>query len=304
MVDGGWVGWEAGWEQALYGADGFYRRPEGPAGHFRTAAHAAGAELAEGLTRLAAEHGCTAIVDVGAGRGELLTALALLPEPVARLHGVDIVSRPPGLPETIGWSAGLAELPDEALAGALVIGWELLDVVPMPILELDADGIPRHVLTEPGTGRERLGDPAGAAELDWLNRWWPAGQEEGDRIEIGAPRDRLWAALVARSRTAGGRAVLAVDYAHLRPDRPSLGSLTGFRAGRAVPPRPDGSMDLTAHVAIDAVAAAGRAAGATSSLLTEQHLALRSLGIEDGELLDRGGLGGFSWLLQLVAPPS
>ena len=33
--------WEQAWAEALYGPRGFYRRPEGPAGHFRTAAHAA-----------------------------------------------------------------------------------------------------------------------------------------------------------------------------------------------------------------------------------------------------------------------
>jgi SAM-dependent MidA family methyltransferase len=299
--DEGWVDWESGWEQALYGVDGFYRRPEGPAGHFRTAAHAAGAELAKGLTRLAEEHDAQGIVDVGAGRGELLTALAQLPGQALRLHGVDVVPRPPGLPETIGWSEGLAQLPDEARAGALVIGWELLDVVPMPILELDEDGRPRHVLVEKHTGRERLGRPATPDELDWLTRWWPIQPtaEEGDRIEIGAPRDELWSALVTSSLKAGSRALLTVDYAHHQPERPSLGSLTGFRNGRAVPPRPDGSMDLTAHVAIDAASAAGQAAGATTSILTEQHVALRALGIEDAELLDRGGLGGFSWLLQV-----
>ena len=35
-----WRTWEAAWRDALYGPVGFYRRPEGPAGHFRTAAHA------------------------------------------------------------------------------------------------------------------------------------------------------------------------------------------------------------------------------------------------------------------------
>jgi SAM-dependent MidA family methyltransferase len=370
-----WVAWRHAWEQALYGTGGFYRRPEGPAGHFRTASHAAGPALAAAIRRLADEHGCRTIVDVGAGRGELLTALAttperattarpattpertntarpattpertnsperaatertttperttaaertaaertiaeriVIPDPATapewapgarlRLHGVDVVPRPPGLPEEIGWSEGLAGLPDEALDGALVIGWELLDVVPCPILELDAEGVPRVLLVEPATGRERLGDPATAEDLDWLRRWWPITDdaEEGDRVEIGAGRDEFWAALVARARAGGARALLAVDYAHLRATRPALGSLTGFRSGHAVPPRPDGTMDLTAHVAIDAVAAAGRAAGASSSELTEQHRALRALGVRDRELLDPGSLGGFSWLLQTL----
>ncbi len=37
---GEWTGWRAAAEAALYGPDGFYRRPEGPAGHFRTSVHA------------------------------------------------------------------------------------------------------------------------------------------------------------------------------------------------------------------------------------------------------------------------
>lgn len=35
-----WRGWRETAEAALYGADGFYLRPEGPAGHFRTSVHA------------------------------------------------------------------------------------------------------------------------------------------------------------------------------------------------------------------------------------------------------------------------
>jgi SAM-dependent MidA family methyltransferase len=179
------------------------------------------------------------------------------------------------------------------------MAWELLDVVPLPVLEVDGDGVPRRVLVEPETGREWLGEPADGADLEWCRRWWPvAGLAEGDRVEVGEPRDALWAALVARARGAGARAVLAVDYAHRRDARPAGGSLTGFRAGRAVPPRPDGSMDLTAHVAIDAVAAAGHSAGISSSTIGPQEAALAALGVRRRELLDPGGLGGFAWLLQ------
>jgi len=295
--------WELAWQHALYGPKGFYFRPEGPVGHFRTAAHAAAAELVPALHRLAAEHHCTAIVDVGAGRGELLTALAADPGPRGvpfGLWGVDIVPRPARLSPAVGWSAGLGRLPDRVLAGALVIAWELLDVVPCPILEQADDGVLREVLVDPATGRETLGDAADPAYLDWCERWWPPPGDDG-RIEVGDPRDQFWAGLVHRSVAAGAGALLAVDYAHLRADRPNLGSLTGFRSGRALPPKPDGSMDLTAHVAIDAVAAAGLAAGASSSELTTQHDALRALGVRNRELLDPGGLGGFSWLLQPVS---
>ena len=93
-------------------------------------------------------------------------------------------------------------------------------------------------------------------------------------------------------------------------------------------PIPDGSRDITAHVAIDACAAAGVAAGATATLLTTQRAALRALGLtgrrpalrqadrdpagylaalrraaEEAELTDPAGLGGFSWLVQAVGVP-
>jgi SAM-dependent MidA family methyltransferase len=293
------IDWEKAWQQALYGPGGFYLRPEGPAGHFRTAAHAAAPSLARALHRLAADHRCTGIVDVGAGRGELLAALAADPGAAGALDlwGVDLVTRPASLNPAVGWVSGLSALPERALTGALVIGWELLDVVPGPILEWDQDRRLRRVLVDPATGREELGAPAGSEDREWSDRWW-AGGSEGDRLEAGRSRDEFWAALVRRSVAAGARAALAVDYAHQRSDRPTLGSLTGFRAGHAVPPRPDGSMDLTVHVAIDSVAAAGLSAGADRSELTTQHEALRALGVRERELLDPGGLGGFSWLLQ------
>jgi SAM-dependent MidA family methyltransferase len=303
-----WELWEPAWQRALYGPGGFYRRPEGPAGHFRTAAHAAPIALAAALRTLARQAGCTAIVDVGAGRGELLTALAgpgpgpgprRGPGDGLRLWGGDVVQRPTGLPAPIGWSTGIEELPDHALAGALVIAWELLDVVPCPVLELDERSEPRLVLLDPRSGSERLGPRPPPADLAWCGRWWPpGGLEPGSRIEVGTPRDALWSALVRRAAAAGARMVLAVDYAHLAAARPGAGSLTGFRAGRAVPPRPDSSMDITAHVAIDAVAEAGRAAGATATRLGRQSEALAALGVRDAELLDPGGLGGFSWLEQ------
>jgi SAM-dependent MidA family methyltransferase len=303
--------WRAAWQEALYGPGGFYRQPEGPAGHFRTASHAAGEDLAACLARLAAQHGCTAIVDVGAGRGELLSALAGLdcgPDAGTgaglRLHGVDVVPRPAGLPGGIAWSAGLSALPAPALSGALVVAWELLDVVPCTVLEVDDDGRLREVLIEAATGRERLGGPATGPDLDWCNAWWPQDcAEEGDRVEVGSTRDALWSSLLATAFDAGARAALAVDYGHRRAGRPPLGSLTGFQRGRAVPPRPDGSMDVTAHVSIDSAAACGQAAlgpGGTTPHLTTQAEALRELGSRAPELLDPGSLGGFDWLLQLV----
>ena len=61
----------------------------------------------------------------------------------------------------------------------------------------------------------------------------------------------------ARSARSSAGWRVAVDYGHLRDSRPVDGTLTGFRDGRQVPPVPDGSCDVTAHVAMDAVAVGG-----------------------------------------------
>lgn len=318
--------WQRAWERALYGQGGFFTTGAGPAAHFRTAVHAAPSLLASAITRLATAHGCRRILDVGAGRGELLIALSACPDatPLA-LHGVDVVARPEGLPRGIGWSPGLPATPGEVFDGALVVAWEVLDDVPCPVLEVDDDGRPQVVLVEPRTGREQPGAAATREDLDWCARWWPLDSPEpGDRVEVGLPRDQLWAQLVARAAAMPhGAVLLAVDYAHERDGRPRLGTLTGYRAGRAVPPLPDGSCDITAHVALDAVAAAGEAAGAVTTRCTDQRTALRELGVgahtpgiaggegaeilrrlaersRTAELLDPGSLGGFGWLLQIA----
>jgi SAM-dependent MidA family methyltransferase len=304
-----WPAWEQAWREALFGPRGFYLRPEGPAGHFRTAVHAAPTMLARAIQRLARTTGSTGILDLGAGRGELLAALARIADedgPPLRLHGVDVVDRPPLLPPAAGWSRADGGIPYAAFDGALVVAWEVLDTVPCPVLEIAGDGRPCVVHVEPATGRERLGGAPSDQDLAWCRRWWTAdGLEEGDRIEVGRTRDAWWEGHVRLLARIGGATLLAVDYAHTRATRPPSGTLSGYRRGRLVPPVPDGSCDVTAHVALDAVAEAGRAAGASAGVLVPQHRALRELGVRDedpggAELLDPGGLGGFTWLLQRV----
>ncbi|QTE00043.1 SAM-dependent methyltransferase [Streptomyces cyanogenus] len=250
-------GWRAAAQAALYGPGGFYRRPEGPAGHFRTSVHASALfarAVARLLCRVDAALGRPAVldfVDMGAGRGELAGGvLAALPADVAarvRASAVEIADRPAGLDERITWRS---DLPD-AVAGLLFAN-EWLDNVPVDVVEVDSAGVPRLVLVAED-GSERLGEPVTGAAADWLARWWPLPAEEGLRAEIGLPRDRAWAAAV--DRVVRGLAV-AVDYAHTLDTRPPFGTLTGFREGRETAPVPDGSCDITAHVALDACAAA------------------------------------------------
>ncbi|MEU5534909.1 SAM-dependent methyltransferase [Streptomyces sp. NPDC020362] len=250
-------GWRAATEEALYGPGGFYLRPEGPAGHFRTSVHASplfAQAVARLLCRVDEALGrppTLDFVDLGAGRGELVTGvLAALPADVAartRGYAVELADRPAGLDDRVAW---LSE-PPQAITGLLFAN-EWLDNVPVDVAEVDAAGVPRLVLVA-ADGTERLGEPVSGAEADWLARWWPLPAEEGLRAEIGLPRDLAWAAAVGR--VTRGLAV-AVDYAHAVDARPPFGTLTGFREGRETAPVPDGSCDITAHVALDACAAA------------------------------------------------
>ncbi|MFE0424827.1 SAM-dependent methyltransferase, partial [Streptomyces sp. NPDC058953] len=269
----------------MYGSGGFYLRPEGPAGHFRTSVHASplfAAAVARLLVATAdglglgsgSGSGVPAFVDLGAGRGELVTGvLAALPEGFAvRAYAVERAPRPAGLDPRIAWVA----TPPAGVSGLLFAN-EWLDNVPVDVAETDAGGVPRLVLVEPD-GTERLGPPVTGRDAEWLDRWWPLS-EPGTRAEIGRPRDEAWAAAVAGLRA--GLAV-AVDYGHTSGSRPPYGTLTGFRGGREVPPVPDGGRDLTSHVAMDACRDACALPGAT---LTTQREALTGLGVAGG----RGG---------------
>ncbi|EGX56940.1 hypothetical protein SZN_25375 [Streptomyces zinciresistens K42] len=324
-----WRGWRVAAEAALYGPDGFYRRPEGPAGHFRTSVHASrlfAAAVARLLCRVDEALGhpqALDFVDMAAGRGELAAAVAaLLPPGVAartRVYAVELAGRPAGLDGRVQWRSE----PPARITGLLFAN-EWLDNVPVDVAEVDAAGVARLVLVR-RDGGERLGEQVAGERARWLERWWPLGGPAGGpgarglRAEIGLTRDEAWAGAVAALER--GLAV-AADYAHSAGARPPFGTLTGFRAGRGTAPVPDGSCDITAHVALDACAAASPLPGAR---LLSQRTALRALGVtgarpslalasthpaeyvralanagEAAELTAAGGLGDFGWLLQPV----
>jgi SAM-dependent MidA family methyltransferase len=280
------------------------------------------------------------LVDVGAGRGELLEqvlAAAAGPGPAGRgvadrglagrgmagrgLAGriaacaVEVAPRPAGLDPRIRWE----RVPPAGITG-LVIASEWLDNVPLDVVELTATG-PAVVQVDPATDAERPHGQPHPADLAWISDWWPL-RACGQRAEVGRTRCAAWAGVI---RCVGRGVAVAIDYGHLRADRPGCGTLTGYMEGRAVPPVPDGSRDITAHVALDACAAAGAAAGADETVLTTQRAALRELGLDarrpplalagsdpqgyalalcrasqDAELMAAAGLGGFGWLAQAV----
>ncbi|MGD9954899.1 MAG: SAM-dependent methyltransferase [Candidatus Nanopelagicales bacterium] len=322
--------WSTAWRAA---ADTFYARSaQEPAAHFRTSAHV-GPVLGSALARLLLEVDASLgrsdpldLVDVGTGRGELLASvLAALPPSVGsrlRITAVDVRRRPVGLDPRIRWIDGWA--PDAVPRGlrGLLVAHELLDDVPCDVIAVDPDGVPRLVLVD-GRGEESLGPPLtddaawAAYGLDapraraWLSAWWPLAAP-ADRAELGLARDDLWQSVVAH---VDAGIALAVDYGHVRDARPESGSLTAYRSGDVVAAVPDGSCNLTAHVAVDALA---HRVGAS---VVRQRQALHELGVDGvlpdhalslrdpaayldalaaasqaAELLDPAGLGAFWWI--------
>jgi hypothetical protein len=330
--------WRRATIDALYGPAGFYRR-ERPGDHFRTSVHAT-SRFAHALETFARACGARTVVDLGAGGGELLLELHRW-APDLELVGVDLAGRPKELPDQIRWRSTFVDLETTTTVGppylsgdqvqgglvdVLVIANEWLDDIPVDVVEVDAAGRPRLVHVDPASGEEQLGGTPSPSDLRWLSSWWPVDDSEpGSRAEVGRTRDDAWADVVRRVRRG---VLVAIDYWHRRADRPSHGTLAGYRGGRMVAPVPDGSCDITAHVALDACASAGLDAGADDSLLTTQRLALQALGIDGSrppvslaatspadylaalaratsaaELLDQDGRGAFGWLVQAVGQP-
>ncbi|KAB7746491.1 hypothetical protein GA707_03080 [Nostocoides sp. F2B08] len=243
--------WRSAWHEALYGTAGFYRTGR-PHAHFSTATSPGLVEvLAEAVVALARNEGLTGVVDVAAGGGELATAVCAL-APDLDLTCVEVRPRPAGLPGQLRWvrSPGGAALPDDlgVLRDVLVIAHEWLDNVPCAVAERtrgSRHGALREVFVTTA-GIESPGPEVEPVDRVWAERWWPVGS----RVEVGRARDEAWADLLSR---VGRGLVVAVDYGHTTAARPETGTLTGYRGGDVVAPVPDGSCDLTAHVAVDSL---------------------------------------------------
>lgn len=304
--------WREAMRRALYGPDGFYLRNR-PGQHFHTSARsplfaAALARLALRVDTALGRPEVFDLVDIGAGSGELLTnIMAALPEPVrsrTRPRAVELAHVASGHPRDglITWSA---EVPDEVTG--MLIATEWLDNVPLDLAE---DG--RYLCD---------GAALAAEDAEWLRTWWP---DADGIVEIGRTRDEAWASVVGKVRAG---LALAVDYGHLRGTRPKHPTVAGFRDGREVEARFDGSTDITCHVAMDSVATAGLAVSAGSGRysLRKQREALKELGVDGARpplelahkdpsgyvraladaseaamLTDPEGLGGHWWLTHHV----
>ena len=153
----------------------------------------------------------------------------------------------------------------------MIVAAEWLDDLPCRVVHREADGW-REVVVDEG-GDQRPGPRLVEQDLDWADRWWPAGQ----RAEIGLTRDRAWSALAAVVRRRGGCAIM-IDYGHHRDGRRRTARSSAYRDGRSVEPLPSAEVNLTAHVSIDSVRAAGESAGLSTVLGCRQGEAMARLG--------------------------
>ena len=324
--------WGEAWTRA---ATTFYSG-QWPAVHFATSPSQSTA-VAEGLVHHLThviEHlhidgyfGVIDVCEVGGGDGTLMMqvldiAVQQHPAVAFRARVIELRARPPRLASTIEWIDGPMQthLP-ESIRG-LIFAHEVLDDVPLTLAQYDEALTLRQVMVNAATGDEELGEPISANDREWVSRWWPH-QSVGGRVEIGASRDQVWAAIASTVSTG---IAIAIDYAHTQEQR-SLGSfargtLTGFRNGYACQPVPDGSMNITAHVALDACAVAAEQACtplSVTTVLVSQRDALGVLDYSDAppqsphdalvaiaqhsqrELArDTQGFGAFTWLIHHI----
>jgi SAM-dependent MidA family methyltransferase len=298
-----WMAWRSAWQQALLGTDGFYRHGPGslcgagPSGHFRTSASVGqGRVLAQAILGVLKQvdirlGGCDRldVLEVGAGDGALANALMAaiavdssgMPlRDRVQVTCIDVHERPGGLMPNISWITGTAQdvLAEAKPITGLVLAHEWLDTIACEVVEVDASADLRVVLVNK-EGAERLGprlsDTHGCAKLgvdslavnDWIARWWPGRRTPGERIEVGIERDNAMQSLTTILHAG---TVLAIDYSHDLHSRRS--TLAGYRNGRLVPPIPDGSCDITAHVALDSCANAAHEAARSRGLASRSTM--------------------------------
>lgn len=309
--------WRTAWERANLA---FYAR-EKPADHFRTSTSYSDV-IGPAFLALMDAHTTSEtlqVVDVGGGDDLLLTTMrtawlesgrdpALLEctfVDIRPAETLDIVS-------IVGDARScLADAFPQGIRG-LLIAHEWLDDIACDVVEVDDRGTRRLVLVDVETGRESLGpalsDTAAVRDygfdergIEWLDRWWPTSHD-GARAEVGIPRDDAWR--LCTDLVHEGLAIM-VDYTHTRETRDSRGTLGGYVGGRRVPPIPDGRCNITAHVAVDSLAAVSPM---TRCRMRSQRDALAQVRLH-GDSLARlrtegrlatlraaNGLGNFTWL--------
>ncbi len=300
--------WSQAWSRSQFGEGGFYRTHRAEQ-EFTTSVHV-DRQLAQVLAkriedeRQRSSDRDFAVIDIGAGDGTLLRQLQdLLPTDITYV-GVDMREPTQQLTNDVTWIQRSIDDSTADITGrdgewsGVLLAHEFLDDIPCEVVELDESLTPHAVLVDPTTGAEQIGpaldDPAASrfiddptGSLEWLERWWPATRPLARR-EIGLSRDRVWRRL--RNVLARGTAI-AIDYSHTLPDRRQGvwdgGTLQGFARGRPRRPIPDGSMNITAHVALDSCA------GGTGELLAQSSVLTGLAGLP-------GSFGSHRWLIDPV----
>lgn len=280
--------------------------------HFRTSIHS-GPEIAQEVGRLITGYQAAlgsddfVVIDVGSGSGRLLEELTTFVPAGITLMGVDIRERPSGLDPRILWRRIEIDGSTQDVTGfdgdttGVVIAHEFLDDIPCTVVELDDDLVPHLVLVDEANGAEVIGPPlrdpaahrligeATDGHSGWLDAWWPPTRPMARR-EIGIERERIWS-ILTRIVTSGY--AVAIDYAHPREERSvglwDAGTLRGFASGSPRSAIPDGSVNITAHVALDALASGEAVLRTQSDMLA--GVSLRSW---------PQGLGAYHWLLEPI----
>ena len=294
IAAGGPVRFDRFQEIALYSSPGgYYERPGrvGRTGDFVTGAswHPAFGRcllrFLSGLPGVSAEE--ASILDIGAGEGELLAAIAASARGRLRLAGVErSLTRREAAKAAVPSASFLPSLDHlEAPLSGLVVAYELFDALPVRALRLAGDGTVRErTVGRSGEGgfrwEERPAEDSGEI-LEALKRRG-AELEEGQLFEI-RPGSAALAARIAA--TVGTGAVLVFDYgagtrALYGPAR-RHGTLEAFLAHqvtRDVLTEP-GSRDITAWVDFDEIAEALRASGLDVAGPISQSRLLLSSGI-------------------------
>ena len=246
--------WRAAWN-----ADHFYRQ-HAPEDHFDTLVQHSPL-LAHHITTWlrSAVPGAVEVFDLGSARASLIQQLTANTSQVAQAHAIDVRERPAQVDPSITWhhrdirSEGLP--PRVTDATPVLIAHEFFDDIPCDVAEVDEFGRCWWVEANDAGEPVRGGRIVEGQAFDWMQRWWPP-LRPGMRIEIGLARDRLWHELIRQYPQAVG---IVIDYGHTLRERVvgtwDAGTLIGYRDHRVTTPRLDGHTNITAHVAIDALAA-------------------------------------------------
>ena len=269
--------WREAWHDALYGPHGFYRGPPGPAGHFTTSTHGPlGAPSRRRPRSPRRPRGCAP------RRRRRLRPRRAAGRPGARSvptcgSPASTSSTAPGRP---AGCRGLAARPRRRRGSSRAHRPRRRARAGPRVARRGAVHRGRGRRTRPAapwcsSTRPPVQESAavsGAAltddELAWCARHWPVDDlPVGARVEVGLARDEAW-----RDLGRGGCATASCSpstTATRLVAGPAGGTLTAYRDGVLVAPVPDGSCDLTAHVAVDSL---------EHDELTTQRAALRAPG--------------------------